>query len=96
MTILKVNPLTRNTSLRQYQQNVGMLIEQFLNAGALVPMEKLYGVEAIRNSVKSLYLDGDYICAPSGTTNAIILKTLQFGGFGVKALNILTRAGGSL
>lgn len=97
MQILKVNPLTRNTDLKRYQRNVRMLVDQFLSAGALVPMERIYGVETIHKAIDTLYIGGDnYICIPSGTISAVILKTLQFGGYGVKALNILTRAGGSL
>ena len=96
MKVVKANRLLSNTALQQYKANVNKLIDQFANAGALLPLVSIYGLTELHNAVNALYYNGECICTPSGTKSGIILKTLELGGFGLPALHILTRAGGSL
>lgn len=87
MKVVKINKVNDIISLRVYKDVLIENINKYRDTKAMKELCNMYDFDSIISSVDSIYLSGEYICIPSNST---ILKYLQYGGKGIKALNLLS------
>lgn len=87
MRVLKINKVTDTISLRVYKDTLVQNIIKYKDTKAMNELCNMYDFDTILSSVDDVYVSGEYICIPS---SSLILKYLQYGGRGIKALNLLS------
>ena len=90
MKVLQISRgLNPNYILRLYKGAVEKYIEYYKDTKPMIELHKLFDEKAFKVALSQIYLDGDYICVSSSNR---LLRFLQYGGPGVKALYILSKA----
>ena len=69
-------------------------IKKLLNVNQrdLESIRKIYNDDDIEHAINSLYIIGKSIYAPTSGKDGIILRYLEYGGYGIKTKKILSRA----
>lgn len=63
-----------------------------VNQKDLESIKKLYSEEEIEHAINSLYVIGKSVYAPTSGKDGVILRYLEYGGYGIKTKKILSRA----
>ena len=90
MKILKINSRIKSLPLMLFKQEMMNNVNKYQNTKSMKAILDVYSLSDIEQAIDSVYVAGDYICIPDGSRSNLILRLLQYGGAGVKALNIIT------
>lgn len=90
MKIMKVSDRLVSVPLTIYKNNLKNNILKYMNTKQMTYILSSYSVEELLQAVDSIYVSGRFICIPDNGKNNFILRMLQYGGAGIKALNLLS------
>lgn len=96
MKIKKVDSTVAIAALSVCKRNLRKLVDFYISTGLLDALIKQYGEDTIFRAIDNIYYDGVDIRTPYDSTYEQVLKYLQFGGYKLPALNLLSRAVGGI
>ena len=91
-----MNSLIANKALSSYKESLLSVIDYYIDSGILDNFLKEFDKNTIYRAVNSIYYDGECICVPQDGTYSMVLRYLQFGGRGLNALCLLSKAAGGI
>lgn len=96
MKIIMLKVKSTFIPLQAFKYQMLKNVNERLNSKAMTQVLKEYNMNDIKQAINSVYVAGNYICIPNSGKDNMILRLLQYGGPGVKALNLLTLTGNQI
>lgn len=77
--------------LKLYRVQCWKNVLDYINTKSMQEILKHYSLEDINDAISCIHINNGSVNIPDGNRFGLLLRLLQFGGYRVKALNILTK-----